>query len=155
MREVAKVIEACGRMGVPFHVVDVLPKKVIPGPASGGCHPITGVYMLSRDGFGGEAWTWALHELAHVVWWHPVDGVKVNEAPLIVWEYAVCKYLGIRGYFDAVYTRDTLVAGKSNYCAIEDFSRPTQAKWYKQARAECVARGALTPEGKPTWRKPT
>lgn len=141
-------------MGVPFRVLAERPLGGYMGPAAGGCHPEQGVYLLERDGTDGEAWTWVLHELAHVVWWHPVHGADIEEDPLIAWEYAVCRHFGVRGYFDTAYTRNTRVSYKNEYREISWFTRPTRAAWFKAGREEAVMRGALTPDFRPTWQRP-
>ena len=103
------IVEACRKMGVPFRLLDEPPDGYTPGQAAGGCHPDKGVYLLCRDGTGGDAWAWVLHELSHVVWWHPEKGANVEERPLIAWEFAVARHYGIRGFWDCAYTAGTLI----------------------------------------------
>ena len=161
MTNLEAVRAACHRMGVPFAVLDEEPEGVdedsggfLRGPASGGCHPEKGVYLLREDGQDGDAWAWVLHELSHVVWWHPENGVNVCEKPLIAWEYAVARHLGIRGFWSCMYTMTTRIDYELPRMDVGDWSRPQRSAWFAQARQECVRRGALTPDFKPTWRRP-
>ena len=109
MTPVEAVITACHSMGVKFTVADEYPLGVGQGPAAGGCHPTRGVYMMRHDMACGDAWAWILHELAHVVWWHPTHGADVCEKPLMAWEYAVARHFDIAGYWRCSYTTGTRI----------------------------------------------
>ncbi len=166
MNAMDAVLEACRLMGVPFAVLDkppsVLDKTLsgfVHGPAAGGCHPTLGVYMLRHDmdsarTYSCDVWAWALHELSHVVWWHPERGANVCEMPLIAWEYAVARHFGITGFFDCYYTTETSINVGGADRLVGNWERPQRAAWFARARQECVRRGALTPDFKPTWRRP-
>ena len=150
----AKVADACRRMSVPFQILDGRPKGFLHGPASGGCHPTRGIYLLDWQADDDQAWAHALHELAHVVWWHPKLHDAICEKRLLAWEYAVCRSFGIREYFDMQYTLDTTIYVEGVWQTVDNTKNPERSAWFARARAECVRLGTLTPEFVPTWRRP-
>ena len=159
MNAIDAVIEACRRMDVPFSVVDEHPAGFVQGPASGGCHPELGVYMRGHDMHTArtcscDVWAWALHELSHVVWWHPERGADVSEEPLIAWEYAVSRHFNIPGFWTCTYTETTLIGAYGAAREVGEWARPQRSAWFARARQECVRRGALTQDFRPTWRRP-
>ena len=154
MTPVEAAIKACHSMGVKFTVADDYPLEVNRGPVAGGCHPDFGVYMQRHDMTCGDAWAWILHELAHVVWWHPTHGADVCEKPLMAWEYAVARHFGIGGYWRCNYTTGTRVIVDGENRDVCDWKRPQRAAWFAEARQECVRRGALTLDFRPTWKMP-
>ena len=150
----SKVIGACRRMSVRFRVTNCHPKGFSHGPASGGCHPTRGIYLLGWQTEKDEAWAHALHELAHVVWWHPKLHDAICEKRLLAWEYAVSRGLGIKGYFKTHYTLNTTIALEHTLETVGDTKHPQRSAWFAWSRAECVRLGALTPEFAPTWERP-
>lgn len=153
------VLEACRLMGVPFAVCDEQPAGFTRGPAAGGCHPTLGVYMLREDMEhahkpGSDVWAWALHELSHVVWWHPENGADIDEQPLIAWESAVSRHFGIPHFWDCQYTATTQIWEAGRGREVGEWVRPQRAAWFARAQQECVRRGALTPDFRPTWKRP-
>ena len=154
MTPVEAAIKACHSMGVKFTVADEYPLGVGQGPAAGGCHPTRGVYMMRHDMACGDAWAWILHELAHVVWWHPTHGADVCEKPLMAWEYAVARHFDIAGYWRCSYTTGTRIIVSGEDRDVWSWKRPDRAAWFAEARQECVRRAALTPDFRPTWKAP-
>ena len=152
--KLAKVIIACRRMSVRFMVTDRHPEGFFHGPASGGCHPTRGIYLLGWQTDDDDAWAHTLHELAHVVWWHPQFHDEVCEKRLLAWEYAVCRSLGINGYFKTQYTMGTKIHTADGWWTVGDTKHPQRSAWFAWSRAECVRLGALTPEFAPTWTRP-
>ena len=154
MTAIDSVLEACRLMGVPFSVCDGRPAGYTYGPAAGGCHPDLGVYLLREDMDSGDAWAWALHELSHVVWWDTDDGAEVDEEPLIAWEYAVSRHFNITNFWACQYTATTQIWVADRGREVGEWVRPQRSAWFARARQECVRRGALTPDFRPTWKRP-
>ena len=147
-------LEACKRMGVPFSILDdgaPFPDDFVAGPAAGGLSPSKGVFLRRSDGTDGEAWAWVLHELSHLVFWHPEKGADVEEFPLMAWEWAVSRALGARGFWTATYLLDTQIVDRKS---VESWKVPRRSWWFKQGLQDCIRCGVLDEKQRPTWKRP-
>ena len=107
-----------------------------------------------------EGWIWALHELEHVVFWHPQRGVECEEMLMMPWGVAVLKAAGLPStmYMRSAYTLSAhleTVGPKNNYSSnVGDWKRPERSAWFLRAKAANIAAGTITADGLPTWRYP-
>jgi hypothetical protein len=158
------VAKACAIQGVEFISSRKRPGKGwLIGPADGAFRVAEGVrqvWMPERAWDGLEPALWALHELAHVVFWHEVRRQRMPEEFFMPWEVAVLRWAGGSRalYFSSAYTLETVVRsewiGETCRDTVSDWKRPGCSAWYRRAFADNLAAGTIDERGLPTWRMP-
>lgn len=99
-----------------------------------------------------------LHELAHLVHWHPERGLDMEEGWWMPWEAAVVK-AGVgtaQPYWDSPFTDLTTIwdPRRRQHLEVQTWRRPSRAWWYRQGLSMGQRLGTLDREGQVTWRRP-
>lgn len=99
-----------------------------------------------------------LHELGHLVFWHPERGLDVDEAWFMPWEWAVVRHAtqGDSEFWGAFYTGATTVRDlKGGPCQeVISWKQPWRSGWFRQGLSFCQYTGALRRDGTITWSAP-
>lgn len=157
---------ACGRMGVVLTVSSEWP--VMGGWLFAPCGPaalyVDGddrrLWLEDKDATHDEGWIWVLHELEHIVFWHPLRGVECDEMLMMPWAVAVLRAAGLPStvYMRSVCTLSTQInivrPGNRYGSEVENWKRPERSAWFMRAKAANIAAGTITDDGLPTWRYP-
>ena len=167
----AAVETACDRMGVVLTVsskrpsmgeVSAAPRWLF-APAGPAALYVNGddrrLWLEDKEAAHDEGWIWVLHELEHVVFWHPRRGVECNETLMMPWAVAALRAAGLPSsvYMRSDYTLATYVDHLGSFgCLREvgDWKRPERSAWFLRAKAANIAAGTITEDGVPTWRYP-
>lgn len=163
---------ACDRMGVvltvsiewpPMGEVSAAPRWLF-APAGPAALYVDGddrrLWLEDKEAAHDEGWIWVLHELEHIVFWHPLRGVGCDEMLMMPWAVAVLRAEGLPStvYMRSDYTLNTQIdiVGPLNQCSSEvwHWKRPERSAWFLRAKAANIAAGTITDDGLPTWRYP-
>lgn len=98
-----------------------------------------------------------LHELAHLVFWHPLVGLELHEEWFTAWEsQMVIQALGSDcSYWSHPYTELTTLGqdDATGECfMIGDWAEPRQAPWFLESLEVARRVGCLDAQGRITWR---
>lgn len=136
----------------------------ISGPANASLFkegPIEKVWMGGTQRPGAENWMAALHELEHLVFWHPERGAKIPEHLMMPFGAGLLTCVGLHpsAYFDSDYVALSVLphaenSGHVGTLEVANWDKPEHSGWYRKAFDACVAAGVLTAAGVPTWTRP-
>lgn len=163
---------ACDRMGVVLTVSSECPSKGwligdpiwLFAPAGSAALYVDGddrrLWLEDKEATHDEGWIWVLHELEHIVFWHPRKGVECDEMLMMPWAVAVLRAAGLPStvYMRSNYTLNTyidIVGPRSGHSSeVWHWKRPERSAWFMRAKAANIAAGTITDDGFPTWRYP-
>lgn len=99
-----------------------------------------------------------IHEIEHLVWWHPTLGVEAPEWLMMPLGVALLREVGLpaHAYMEHPYTAFTIIPRKTCEIgkAVERWKHPTRSAWYRRAVDASVKSGVLSDTLKPTWKFP-
>ena len=158
---------ACDRMGVVLTVSSQYPpmgaSQWIGAPCGSAALYVAGddrsVWLEDINATHEEAWIWVLHELEHVVFWHPDKGAECDERLMMPWAVAVLRAFGLRSslYMRSDYTQATWVdclGPNGRLREVSNWKRPERSAWFMRAKAANISAGTITANWLPTWRRP-
>lgn len=159
---------ACARMGVSL-AISPRPQDGIGwlfAPVDSAALYVAGddrrVWLNEATARHPGGWIYALHELEHCVFWHPENGVDIDEMLMMPWAVAVLRSAGLpsTAYMRSSYTLTTQIGVvgpiRHTYGGSEvgDWKRPERSAWFLSAKRDNIAAGTITPGGLPTWKFP-
>lgn len=149
-------------MGVSLILSPSRPDGMIGAPCGAAALSVDGadrrIWLNETDAVHDEGWIWVLHELEHVVFWHPTRGVDFNEALMMPWGVAALRACRISAavYFGSPYTAMTTIDcyADRRQLPVDWWKCPWNTAWYRLGADFCRAFGAIDNRGLPTWRYP-